>query len=91
MGALLVYDISNRESFLHIKTVWIKQLQEHAHENLLLMLVGNKSDLVTIEPQRRKVSRMEGIRFAEQYGMDFIETSALNDCNGKFAEALYAA
>ena len=82
VGALLVYDITNRESFQHIKTTWMKQIKENAHENLLLILVGNKSDLVLDEPVKRKVSRMEGIRFAEKHGMDFVETSALSDSNG---------
>lgn len=77
VGVFLMYDISRRESFDRIKAIYMKQIQQYAHENALLILIGNKSDLA----EHRKVSRMEGIRFAEQHGMDFIETSALDGTN----------
>lgn len=44
MGALLVYDISKPSSFENIDW-WLKELRDHADENILITLVGNKSDL----------------------------------------------
>lgn len=44
VGALLVYDISKRASFDNIVR-WLKELRDHADENIVIMLVGNKSDL----------------------------------------------
>eukprot|EP00227_Mantoniella_beaufortii_P005489 CAMPEP_0197608396 /NCGR_PEP_ID=MMETSP1326-20131121/48992_1 /TAXON_ID=1155430 /ORGANISM="Genus nov. species nov., Strain RCC2288" /LENGTH=127 /DNA_ID=CAMNT_0043176593 /DNA_START=131 /DNA_END=511 /DNA_ORIENTATION=- len=44
VGALLVYDISNHSTFENVER-WLKELRDHADENIVVMLVGNKSDL----------------------------------------------
>merc|ERR1711991_669070 len=44
VGALLVYDISKYESYENV-TRWLKELRDHADSNIVIMLVGNKSDL----------------------------------------------
>ena len=44
LGALLVYDVSKKTSFDNVEK-WLKELKEHADTNIVLMLVGNKSDL----------------------------------------------
>ena len=44
MGALLVYDISNYESFENTKQ-WLKELRDFTDSNVVIMLVGNKADL----------------------------------------------
>ena len=44
VGALLVYDISKRNSFDNIVR-WLQELRDHADDNIVIMLVGNKSDL----------------------------------------------
>lgn len=44
VGALLVYDITKPQSFLNIDK-WIGELREHAEYNMVVLLVGNKSDL----------------------------------------------
>lgn len=76
-GALLVYDITNRESFENIKT-WLKELQEFGPTvGSNAVLIGNKSDLT----QMRAVSSTEGLEFADQNRMFFVETSALNGTN----------
>ncbi|POM61108.1 Rab11 family GTPase, partial [Phytophthora palmivora] len=41
VGAMIVYDITNRSSFEHV-TGWLAQVHEHSHESLVLILVGNK-------------------------------------------------
>jgi small GTP-binding protein len=38
LGAALVYDICNRDSFEHLKTHWIPQLRAHGHEGMKLIL-----------------------------------------------------
>ena len=45
VGALLVYDITSAKSFESIEEKWRRELMENADENIVLLLVGNKSDL----------------------------------------------
>ncbi|KAF6001213.1 hypothetical protein CCYA_CCYA16G4095 [Cyanidiococcus yangmingshanensis] len=73
VGALLVYDISKRSSFENAER-WLKELRDHADQNIVIMLVGNKSDLKHL----RSVSIEEGQQYAETKGLSFIETSALD-------------
>lgn len=70
-GALLVYDITRRDTFNHLVS-WLDDARQHAHSNMTVMLVGNKSDLHA----RRAVSAEEGEAFARERGLLFIETSA---------------
>ena len=44
MGALLVYDIAKQATFDNVQR-WLKELRDHADSNIVIMLVGNKSDL----------------------------------------------
>lgn len=69
-GALLVYDISRRDTFNHLLR-WLEEARANANPNLVLMLIGNKSDL-----ERREVSYEEGAKFAREHGLIFCETSA---------------
>merc|ERR1712203_296902 len=69
-GALMVYDISRRDTFNHL-TNWLDEVRANANANLVLMLIGNKADL-----ERREVSYDEGAQFARQHGLIFHETSA---------------
>ena len=71
--ALVVYDISNRASFDNI-SMWLDECRASStNEHLVIVLVGNKSDLGTT---RRRVSRREGEDMAAKYGVLFSETSA---------------
>lgn len=71
-GALLVYDITRRESFEHI-TNWLTEARNHADPNLVLTLVGNKCDRVA----DRQVAFDEGKAFAQRNALYFVETSAV--------------
>ena len=71
VGALLVYDITNKESFLHCKN-WLEELKENGDKDVIVILVGNKCDL----EKDRQVSKEEGENFAEMNGLIFLETSA---------------
>ena len=79
-GALIVYDISRKESFLNVDK-WIGDLKEFGEADLCILLVGNKCDLDNI----RQVSMDEVSKKAEQYKIGFCETSALSAKNVDFA------
>ncbi|WWC59389.1 uncharacterized protein I303_101944 [Kwoniella dejecticola CBS 10117] len=49
-GALLVYDVTRRESFDHV-TSWLEDLRKYADENVSIILVANKIDLCSISPE----------------------------------------
>ncbi|XP_027092706.1 ras-related protein RABA5b [Coffea eugenioides] len=76
VGALIVYDISRKTTFESIKR-WLDELNTHCDTTVARMLVGNKCDLEDI----RDVSVEEGKSLAEEDGLFFIETSALNSTN----------
>ncbi|MPC20381.1 Ras-related protein Rab-2 [Portunus trituberculatus] len=75
-GALLVYDITRRETFNHL-TQWLEDARQHSNSNMVIMLIGNKSDL----DSRREVKREEGEAFAREHGLVFMETSAKTAAN----------
>lgn len=72
VGALLVYDISKSITFENVER-WLKELRDHAEPNIVIMLVGNKSDL----RPKRVVSTEDAMAYAESNSLAFIETSAL--------------
>ena len=74
--ALVVYDISNKESFNNIST-WIEDCKNQSPKTIFFVLVGNKSDL----EDKRQVSTEEGQELAEKYGIPFYETSAKTGTN----------
>lgn len=76
VGALLVYDISKRISYDNVSR-WLKELRDHADQNIVIMLVGNKKDL----RHMRQVQTDEAKEFCKQNKLFFIETSALADSN----------
>eukprot|EP00953_Heterococcus_sp_UTEX-ZZ885_P022130 12277-Heterococcus_DN1.PRE.3 len=75
-GALLVYDITRRDTFNHL-TRWLEEARQNSNSNMVIMLIGNKSDL----EQRRAVSYKEGEQFATENGLIFLETSAKTAAN----------
>lgn len=70
-GALLVYDVTNRESFTHLQS-WLEDAKANANTAIVIMLIGNKCDL----DSARQVTREEGEAFARKHGLVFMETSA---------------
>ena len=79
-GAFVVYDITRKSSFLNIDK-WIGELKTNGSEDILIILVGNKSDL----EDKREVSIEDGEKKAKQYGIAFCETSALQGKNIEYA------
>lgn len=76
VGALLVYDITKSVTFENVER-WLKELRDHADSNIVIMLVGNKSDLRHL----KSVNTEEAQAFCEKEGLSFIETSALESTN----------
>jgi len=76
VGALLVYDISKHQTYVNV-TRWLKELRDHADSNIVIMLVGNKSDLKHL----RAVPTDEAKAFAAENNLSFMETSALDASN----------
>ncbi|CAO3661256.1 unnamed protein product [Umbelopsis ramanniana] len=70
-GALLVFDITRRETFDHLVT-WLEDVRKHANPNTSIMVLGNKSDLES----KRQVTREEAERFARENDLFYLETSA---------------
>jgi small GTP-binding protein len=71
VGIILTYDVTHRESFNSL-TKWLNEASEHCRQDLSVMLVGNKSDLET----HRTVSSEEGMQFAKDHNLLFMEASA---------------
>ncbi|GHP04117.1 RABH1e protein [Pycnococcus provasolii] len=69
--AVVVYDVSNRQSFVNTAR-WIEEVRTERGSDVILVLVGNKTDLV----DKRQVSIEEGDAKARENGVLFIETSA---------------
>jgi small GTP-binding protein len=69
--ALVVYDITNRDSFNNISN-WVEDCKNQSPKTIFMVLVGNKSDL----NDKRVISVDEGRELAEKYNMIFFETSA---------------
>lgn len=84
MGALIVYDITQPSSFTSVKK-WVSEVRSLTEPDTILMLVGNKLDLCTIQPDARKVSKAEGEGFAKEFNMLFLESSAEESTNVKEA------
>ncbi|KAK1151503.1 ras-related protein Rab-11A [Acipenser oxyrinchus oxyrinchus] len=80
VGALLVYDIAKHLTYENGER-WLKELRDHADSNIVIMLVGNKSDLRHL----RAVPTDEARAFSEKNGLSFIETSALDSSNVELA------
>ena len=75
-GIILVYDVTNRDSFEHI-SYWMQEVDRLASADVCRLIVGNKSDL----SGKRVVSTEDGKALAQQYGVNFLETSAKDNSN----------
>lgn len=76
MGIMLVYDITNEKSFENIRN-WIRNIEEHASQDVEKMVLGNKCDMT----DRRMVSKERGEKLAIEHGIKFMETSAKGSIN----------
>ena len=80
-GAIIVYDINNKESFQQVD-FWYKDLQDNAPKNVLIMLIGNKTDI----RNEQSVSWVEGKNYGDLKKINcFYEVSAKNGNNVELA------
>ncbi|CAH8637878.1 unnamed protein product [Schistosoma margrebowiei] len=84
-GALLVYDVTRRDTFNHLAS-WLQDARQHASPNMVITLVGNKCDL----DARREVKQEEAEAFARENNLLFLETSAKTGVNVEQAFATTA-
>lgn len=75
LGAVLVYDVTNAESFKNCR-YWVDSIRCYADENVVIALVGNKCDLAQLAPQRRQVKFEEARKFANENNLLFIGESS---------------
>jgi len=83
-GILLVYDVTDRNSFENIKN-WVGQINVHAENsiNISKVLIGNKCD---VDEKERQVTREQGEQLAKEFKIEhFFEASAKQDKNVKDA------
>jgi len=76
MGILLVYDVTDEQSFQNIRN-WIRNIEQHAADNVDKVLVGNKCDMEA----EKVVETARGLSLADEYGIKFFETSAKANIN----------
>jgi len=77
MGILLVYDVTDEASFNNIRN-WMRNIEQHASDNVNKILVGNKSDMAD---EKRAVPFSKGQALADEYKIQFFETSAKDNSN----------
>lgn len=82
VGALLVYDVTRQATFQNCMK-WLEELRQNAEPNIVIMLVGNKVDLVEKDPSARQVYYDAAAEFARQHGLIFSESSAVTSYNVK--------
>ena len=80
LGALIVYDITRRNTFENVEN-WLSDLKKCADNKVSIILLGNKNDL----EEEREVKTEEGELFAKDNNIAFLETSALNGKNIEIA------
>ena len=79
-GILLIYDITDRESFESLSH-WLIEIEKNASKNVKILLMGNNCDL----EDKRQVSYQEGKDFAAKNNLNFFEASAKDNINIKEA------
>ncbi|XP_054778646.1 ras-related protein RHN1-like isoform X2 [Prosopis cineraria] len=70
-AAIVVYDITNKDSFVRAKK-WVQEVQKQGKPGMVMFLVANKVDLA----DKRAVGNEEAEQYARENGLSFTETSA---------------
>ena len=73
-AAVLVYDITRKDSFEELTKYWIDKIKENSSSNIILFLAANKSDLV----EKEEVNEEEARKYAKEINADFCSISAKN-------------
>ena len=75
-GALLIFDITNKETFNKLE-IWIKDIIQNTPPDCILMIIGNKYDL----NENRKISYDEANILSQRFNISYYEVSAKNGNN----------
>jgi len=76
-GILLVYDITDKESFGNRVEEWLREIKNYTPDKTPIVFVGNKADL----KDKRTVDESAARAFAEKHGLKYMETSAKENIN----------
>ena len=85
-GVFLVFDLTDEDSFKNVN-IWVSELKKHAPEKIVLILIGNKSDLCQVGDDNetlnndRQVSEEQAQYFANENKMIYFECSAKTGYN----------
>uniref|UniRef100_A0A673K2C7 Ras-related protein Rab-37-like n=1 Tax=Sinocyclocheilus rhinocerous TaxID=307959 RepID=A0A673K2C7_9TELE len=79
---LQIWDTAGQERFRSVthayyRDAWLTEIHEYAQDDVVIMLLGNKSDMTSA----RAIRREEGEKLAREYGVIFLETSAKTGLN----------
>ena len=84
-GFLTLYDITNEDSFVNLKS-WVKLIKEECGNHMPILIVGNKSDLYKV----RAVEKDAAIAYAKEEKVEYIESSSKSGDNINEAISLIA-
>lgn len=70
-GALLVFDLTRRDTFGHLDR-WLQEARQYSSQNLTITLVGNKADMT----HKRVISNDEIQHFIKEHNLTYVEVSA---------------
>ena len=84
-GFLALYDITNEDSFVNLKS-WVKLIKEECGNHMPILIVGNKSDLYKM----RAVEKNAAIAYAKEEKVEYIESSSKSGDNINEAISLIA-
>jgi Ras-related protein Rab-8A len=76
MGILLVYDVTDEQSFQNIRN-WVRNIEQHAAQNVDKVLIGNKCDMES----DKVVDTARAQRLADEYRIKLFEASAKSNIN----------
>jgi len=82
VGALLIYDVTKQATFQNCSK-WMDELRQNAEPDIVIMLVGNKVDLVEKDPSSRQVFYDSASEWARQHDLLFAEASSVTSYNVK--------
>lgn len=85
-GIVLMFDVTSLDSFAHLDR-WLGEIERHATENVITLLVGNKCDNEVL----REVLYEEAAEFAHRLGIPYVETSAKDSAGVDHAIMMLAA
>eukprot|EP00919_Chromeraceae_sp_WS-2016_P019934 GHVR01047362.1.p1 GENE.GHVR01047362.1~~GHVR01047362.1.p1 ORF type:complete len:208 (-),score=44.28 GHVR01047362.1:77-700(-) len=82
VGAVLVYDVTRKDTFDSLQN-WLDELRGSAEPDVTIIVVGNKQDRCSADPNIREVTEREGKFWAERRGLLWVEASAVTSLNVK--------